>query len=383
MKFHVSSIAAFAALAISGCTSNDTTEWIELDRAWYLTLSQESATIQDAVLGQKSTLRATIEGDVVLLHDDKGEIFGENSTIALAKDEDALDSFGREIDLRFVPLTEQTSGALINAALRKRDAHQSRQRPAPSSDDGYTLMTSKAMSVLIAAYRTGPGQAGRRSLFGDNAAWPFLTHAHRNMSDDELASEFVPGYRDESNAFKRAELLESVSKYRSAMNALRRPIDFRLRFRVMPAEKEKPFSGLSEDAPPTLTPFNLDTKTFVFTDRRTPCSALATMNYPYMTYRHPIGLTRVLPDGHTGCRFEVKDPMLARRIESARADGQLLIEAEVFVRLNGEVMRNERFGVTPIFEVQKVIASFYDASGSPLIEPGPTDAFVIWSSAVR
>ena len=70
----------------------------------------------------------------------------------------------------------------------------------------------------------------------------------------------------------------------------------------------------------------------------------------------------------------MKDLALAKIIEAARASKELGIEAEVFFQLTGEMLWNDRFGLTPVFEALSVRFRLRHSNGEPL---GPAEGFTI------
>jgi hypothetical protein len=369
-------IAAFILVSLAACSKYQNTEWLDIDRGWRVRIEKDYAHFEDAVHGRKATLFSTVVGDTLFFLDDKRAFFGGQAGLSVepeGSEGTELRTIFDDISVRLVPASDQTEEAFRRTLVVKKLAHANRLRLRPSGDSDFVTITPNEISLLIAAHRSDSAQFGIRGTDA-TVAGAFLSRDHRNMSDDEIAQSFIPGLARQEDAFIRNELLKGVPAIRSMLTTLGRPRNYRFLVDSYPGS-QSPYSLPSHYRNGgELGRYDFSTSSFTFTHDRTPCEDARTSTYPYQVYRHPVGLTDWGTSANNRCRIEVKDRALAKVIEAARASQELDIEAEVFFQVTGEMLWNDRFGLTPVFEALSVRVRLHNSRGEPL---GAAEGFTI------
>lgn len=370
-------VAAALLLSIAGCSKLKNTEWLDMERGWRVKLASKTAIVEDPVLGRRETMLAEIhkDRDVMLIDTNLGFLGGRDYVTFALDGEQMRSQPWSDVRMRLVPANEATEKEFASLIQRKTFAHESRQLPLPASDKDYIRLSQRDVALIVATHRTSPHQAGRGDAFGQ-AAGMFRAGYHREMGDEDLAAAFIPGYGAERDTFKRAEMLELVPSIRERMETLRGRGD--IRFSLDSPAPVVPILAYSTPGRTSLGAYHLQTNSFTFTNEMSPCTDADSLRFPYQVYRAPIGLMDWVTDESNHCRIQIDDLDLAKQIEAARVANRLRIETDVYFRLTGEMVNNERFGLTPVFEVHKVQVSMREIQeNGKAVALGPAEGFTI------
>ncbi|MFH1599818.1 MAG: hypothetical protein ABIJ73_08565 [Pseudomonadota bacterium] len=375
----------YSALFVAACSPYQGTEWVDLERGWRVHFGSDHARFEDMIHGRRANLRFDHHADTsaVVFIDNAGAFFSKPGVMVVA-----LDTGGDLVApdaVQFIPIhlrprTPELDKDFELAVEQKKAIHRIRQRALPERLDDYALFSYREIGLLIASYRDNSHQhGGRTGILG--APTPFSSPGHRNMSDTELAAHFIPGFSGEKNAFRRAELLAEVPRVKKTLAWLREGgHDIRMSFHH-PKKNLLPVDPLFRyQGPASLDAYDIERRSFAFWDPRTPCSKPEEMQYPYQTHHVQVGLVKwsnQLPDG---CQIAVEDLGLAEQIETIRSDGRLAFDVDVFSRVTGEVMTDEGWGVTPVFEAHAVRVVLRNADQLDEII-GPKEGFIIAAPA--